>query len=133
MDDVAIDEQAVRLMRSMGRRLTQPRSGECLACYVLRMLDDFGCDTTLRFARNYRDQMARRATSLERRLGNMGGFCDCEIFLNGIQLAPRLRTYNADGEEVVGEHRPACVEVRRGSTQPCDLWVRRRREMYGDC
>jgi hypothetical protein len=133
MDDVAIDEQAVRLMRSMGRRLTEPQAGECLACYVLRMLNDFGCDTTLRFARNYRDRVARRATGLERRLGNMGGFCDCEIFLNGIQLAPQLRTYDADGEEVVGEHRPACVGVRRGSTQPCDLWVRQRREMYGDC
>ena len=51
MDDVAIDEQAVWLIRSMARRLTQPRAGECLVCYVARMLDEFGCDTTLRFAR----------------------------------------------------------------------------------
>ena len=133
MDDVAIDEQAVRLMRSMARGLTEPRSGECLACYVLRMLDEFGCDTSLRFARNFRDQVARRATGLERRLGNMGGFCDCEIFLNGIRLAPHLRTYDGNGEEVAGEFRPACAGVRRGSTQPCDHWVRRRRDLYGDC
>ena len=109
MDDVAIDEQAVWLIRSMARRLTQPRAGECLVCYVARMLDEFGCDTTLRFARNYRDQMAPRATKLERRLGDMGGFCDCEIFLNGMRLAPHLRTYDANGEEVPGEGRPACA------------------------
>ena len=107
MDDIAIDEQAVWLIRSMARRLTQPRTGECLVCYVARMLDEFGCDTTLRFARNYRDQVAPRATKLERRLGDMGGFCDCEIFLNGMRLAPHLRTYDANGEEVPGEGRPA--------------------------
>ena len=64
MDDIAIDEQAVWLIRSMARRLTQPRAGECLVCYVARMLDEFGCDTTLRFARNYRDQVAPRATQV---------------------------------------------------------------------
>ena len=133
MDDVAIDEQAVWLIRSMARRLTQPRAGECLVCYVARMLDEFGCDTTLRFARNYRDQMAPRATRLERRLGDMGGFCDCEIFLNGMRLAPHLRTYDANGEEVAGEGRPACAWVRKGSTQACAHWVRRRRDLYGEC
>src|SRR5688500_18601353 len=100
MDGVAIDEQLVQLMRRMATRLTQPRPGECLVCYVARMLDEFGCDNTLRFARAYRDQVAPRATGLERRLGDMGGFCDCEIFLNGMRLAPQLRTYDADGEEV---------------------------------
>jgi hypothetical protein len=33
MDDVAIDEVALRLIRSTATRLTQPRSGECLVCY----------------------------------------------------------------------------------------------------
>jgi Protein of unknown function (DUF2695) len=130
MDDVAIDEQLVQLMQRMAKRLTQPRTGECLVCYVGRMLDEFGCDTSLRFARNFRDQVAPRATGLERRLGNMGGFCDCEIFLNGMRLAPHLRTYGADGEEVAAELLPACAGVRRGSTQACAHWVRRRRGGY---
>ena len=132
MDDVAIDEQAVQLMRRMAERLTQPRAGECVVCFVARMLDEFGCDTTLRFARSYRAQRAPRATGLERRLGCMGGFCDCEIFLNAMRLAPHLRTYDADGEEVAAEVRPACAGVRRGSTQACATWVRRRRGIYGE-
>ena len=109
-------------------RLTQPRTGECLVCYVARMLDDFGCDTALRFARSYRDQTAPRATGLERRLGNLGGFCYCEILLNAMRLAPHLRTYDVDGEEVAAEWPPVCAGVRRGSTQACAHWVRRRRE-----
>lgn len=126
MDDVAIDEQAVQLIRRMAERLTRPRAGECLVCYVARMLDDFGCDNTLRFAASYRDQVAPRATGLERRLQNLGGFCDCEIFLNGFGLAPHLRAYDGDGEEVAAEVLPACAGVRRGSTQACAHWVRRR-------
>jgi hypothetical protein len=131
MDDVAIDEQAVQLMRGMAQRLTQPRPGECVLCFVARMLDDFGCDNTLRFASSYRDQLAPRATGLERRLGNMGGFCDCEIFLNAMTLAPQLRTYDADGEEIAVERPPACAGVRRGSTQGCSNWVRVHRGGYG--
>ena len=76
---------------SVARSLTRPHARECLVCYVLRMLNEFGCDTTLRFARGYRDLRAPRATALETRLGNMGGFCDCEIFLNGMRRAPHLR------------------------------------------
>ena len=90
MDDVAIDEQAVELSRTMAERLTQPRAAECLVCYVARMLDDFGCDTTLRFARN-RDQRARQATSLERRRGNMGGFGGLRDLPQRDELTPHLR------------------------------------------
>ncbi|MDX6357453.1 MAG: hypothetical protein QOH37_507 [Nocardioidaceae bacterium] len=46
---------------------------ECLYCYVARMLDEHGRDCTLRWAGHYRDLRAPRATTLERRLGSMGG------------------------------------------------------------
>ncbi len=131
MDDVAIDQRAEQIVRSLARELTHPRAGECLVCYVARMLGEFGCDTTLRFAQSYRDLRAPRATALEQRLGSMGGFCDCEIFVNGMRLAPHLRTYDADGEEVT-TGLPACAGVRRGSTQGCSCWVRRRRGTYGE-
>ena len=127
MDDVAIDQYAEAYVRSLARALTHPLARECLACYVLRMLNEFGCDTTLRFARCYRDVRAPRATALETRLGNMGGFCDCEIFLNGLRRARHLRAYDELGDEVAGEPLPACEGVRRGSTQGCSHWVRRRR------
>src|SRR5438105_4691710 len=70
--------------------LTEPRPDECVLCYVDRMLDAFGCDTTLRWARRWRDLRRPRATGLERRLESRGGFCDCEIFLNGWTLREDL-------------------------------------------
>ncbi|MEZ5127877.1 MAG: DUF2695 domain-containing protein [Micropruina glycogenica] len=59
---------------------------ECVLCYVYRMIGEFGCDCRLRFATHYRDVRAV-PTGLERRLGQTGGYCDCEIFLNGYELA----------------------------------------------
>jgi hypothetical protein len=133
VDEITIDQYAEQLVHSLARTLTQPRVGECVVCFVLRMLREFGCDTTLRFARSYRDVRAPRATALERRLGDMGGFCDCEILLNAARLAPRLRTYDADGDEVESGHLPPCAGVRKGSTQWCASWVRRSRGGLGDC
>jgi len=63
--------------------LTRPRPRECLLCFVDRMLQAFGCDQTLRWARRWRDLRLPRATGLEARLGRSGAFCDCEVFLNG--------------------------------------------------
>jgi len=79
---------AERALADASLALLGPEPGECLLCYVHRMLVEFGCDCRLRFAAHYRDVRAPRATGLERRLGNSGGFCDCEIFLNGYDLHP---------------------------------------------
>ena len=130
MDDVAIDEVAEQIVRALAVRITHPQAGECLLCFEVRMLTEFGCDNTLRFARDYRDLRAPRATALEDRLGRMGGFCDCEIFLNGMALAPSLQQYDTYGDELPTPV-PPCAGVRRGSTQGCANWVRRRRGIYG--
>jgi len=121
-----IDLQAERLLRRSADALTTPRAGECLCCFVVRMLDDYGCDCTLRFAKRYRDLAAPRASALERRLGQMGGFCDCEIFLNGMRPGDHLCTYDEDGEGTGATVPVTCAGVRKGSTQPCRHWVRRR-------
>ena len=126
MDDVAIDVQAEQIVRALAHELTDPRVGECLLCYVARMLTAFECDTTLRFARHFRDLTAPRATALERRLGDLGGFCDCEIFLNAMTIAPHLRAYGPKGDPLA-EEIPECAGVRRGSTRGCANWTRRRR------
>jgi Protein of unknown function (DUF2695) len=63
--------------------LTAPRAGECLLRYTYRMMNSQGCDGTLRWAKRWRDLRAPRHTALERRLGSSGGYCDCEIFMNG--------------------------------------------------
>jgi hypothetical protein len=127
MTDTTIDQEAEALLRAASSLLTDPHEGECLLCFVARMLDDFGCDTTLRWAARYRDVRAPRARALEQRLGSVGGFCDCEIFLNGYQLAEALCDHDEWGDRVAPAARPTCTGARGGSTKPCSAWQRQRR------
>jgi hypothetical protein len=114
---------AETFVRDLADELTSVRPGECVFCYVIRMLDAFGCDNTLRWAARFRDLTAPRATALESRLSAMGGFCDCEIFLNGVTVAS-ARTAAAEDDPARWEV-PRCATVRRGSTRGCANWVRR--------
>jgi hypothetical protein len=134
MNPESLVTEAERELRILSSALTEPHPGECLLCYVHRMLE-LGC-TGLRWAARYRDLKAPRATGLERRLGAVGGYCDCEIFLNGYEPARELwtpaREYDEDGvtfyvEPEWPEQLPACGGARAGSTKGCALWVRRRR------
>lgn len=136
MTDITIDDLAEQLVREAAEALTSPRPHECLQCYVARMLEEFRCDCTLRFALRYRDVSAPAATALVARLNRAGGFCDCEIFLNGWSPHPRL--WSPARVEVVrgvtyrtGPEPPSvlppCPGVGAGSTQPCGLWLRRGR------
>lgn len=119
-------------LRELASTITAVREGECLPCYVYRMLE-YGC-TGFRWAGHYRDVRAPRATGLERRLGSIGGFCDCEIFMNAYQpilevWTPGSTVRNKYGfEEIIEpewpEEMPACRGARPGSTKPCSLWVR---------
>ena len=137
MTEPSIDTDVETWLRGVAAELTDPLPRECLLCFVHRMLGAFGCRTTLRFATHYRDLRAPRAVALERRLGEKGGFCDCEIFLNGWSAAPHLWT-----PEVVVEHdgwtevleepeppssMPRCLGAGPGATRPCSLWQARRR------
>lgn len=124
-DDVNRAEGALREVLG---ELTDPHEGECLFCYVHRMLE-FGClPDRLTWARRWRDLRAPRATGLERRLEARGGFCDCEIFMNGWR--PRDLLFDEHGEPVYPAVMPRCRGVRRGSTQPCLLWVPRPRGLF---
>lgn len=112
-------------LRAHADELTRPGETECLACYVNRMVETFGCDTTLRWARRFRDLRSPRATGLERRLADLGGFCDCELFLNGIGLAEQVVVRDADTDELESPaERPYCAEVRATSTRWCSNWQR---------
>ena len=136
MEEMRPDTQLETWVRALADDLTTPRPRECLLCFVRRMLAEFGCDTTLRFARHFRDLSAPRAVGLERRLAARGGFCDCEIFLNGWEPDRSLwtpeREVEQDGYVEVWDAEPpasmpACVGVRLGSTQPCASWQPLRR------
>ncbi len=91
-------ERSWSLVRRAAAGILAVRPGECLCCYVGRLLDEYGCGCTLRFGRQHRDAVAPRATALERRLGYVGGYCDYEIVLNGWSLDQRFWT--PDGEVV---------------------------------
>ena len=117
-------------LRDVLGALTDPLPGECLFCYVYRMLE-FGClPDRLTWARRWRDLRAPRATGLERRLGARGGFCDCEIFLNGWQ--PRALVLDENGDYSYPQVMPRCRGVRRGSTKPCRLWVPKPPDLFDD-
>lgn len=112
MQQKIIDE-AEELVRQWADALTAPRPSECLPCYLDRVLREGRCDNTLRWSRAYRDAVAPRATALERRLSQRGGYCDCEVLLN---------VYWSKSDDVI-----PCRGARSGSTQPCGLWVQHRR------
>jgi hypothetical protein len=99
-------------LAELSRRLTEPGDRECLRCYVLRMLDQFGCDNTLRWAKRWRDMRAPRARGLTGSLSQRGGYCDCEVILNVYPDYPET-------EQLL----PCAGVSRRGSTQPCALGV----------
>lgn len=148
-----IVNEAESFLRNWVAEVTRPRDKECLCCYVARLLDEFPCDGSLRHALHYRDVMAPRATALSKRLGSVGGFCDCEIFMNGYQLpgaddgaggyfdededededdgpleANAFESAGAADEGLAAQPPlPPCQGVRRGSARPCRNWVRVRR------
>jgi hypothetical protein len=111
-----------RELRHLSVEITQPMAGECLHCYVCRMLV-FGC-TGLRWAQRYRDLTAPRATALRERLMSKGAGCDCEIFRNGWSLRREYQVYDPEAEEYdYPDELPDCKGVRAGSVQPWFLWT----------
>ena len=103
----AVEAELVRL----GQMLTEPGQRECLRCYLIRMLNEFGCDNTHRWTRRWRDARAPRANALVERLQRRGACCcDCEVIFNVFSDYPRTSRLLP------------CVGVSRpGSTRPCDL------------
>lgn len=102
--------------------LTTPAEDECVLCYTDRMLGAFGCDTTLRWARRWRDLRRPRAAGLEHRLEARGGFCDCEIFANGWTMREPLQVRDDAGELTWPAVRPPCARIGPRSAQPCANW-----------
>ena len=105
-------DAAERELAEMSRRLTEPGRRECLRCYLMRMLNQFGCDNTHRWTIHWRDTRAPRARALPDRLSQYGGCCDCEVIFNVYPGYPEV------------DRLLPCAGVRRpGSTRPCQLIV----------
>lgn len=102
-----------------------PGAGECLACFVERMVVAYGCSNRLLFVGLWRDRAAPSATALERRLGARGGYCDCEVLHNVYWRAGWDRAEEEVDDDAADAPAPPCRGVRRGSTRPCPQWVSR--------
>ncbi|WP_413316618.1 DUF2695 domain-containing protein [Agrococcus sp. 1P02AA] len=120
----SIAQEAESIVRSLLDEWLTPRRGECLACFVQRAVEAFGCDG-LRFAKRYRDLVAPRATALERRLASSGGHCDCEYLMHVVEPAGL-----GDLDPTPPDAMPRCTGVRPGSTQPCSNWATLRRPRW---
>jgi hypothetical protein len=113
-DDIAgaVEAELVQL----SGLLTEPGERECLRCYLLRMIYEFGCDGRHRWTIRWRDRRAPRATGLVRRLQRLGACCcDCEVLLNVFPDYPQT-------DELL----PCAGQPHPGSAVPCDLQPLRR-------
>lgn len=81
--DVAMLESA---LADLSERWTAPLSGECLDCYLRRMLDAYGC-AGHRFTRRWaRGRPRGTEDGLVRWAADRGGCCcDCEVVLNSLR------------------------------------------------
>ncbi len=103
-------------LADLAERLTEPGEIECLRCYLLRMINEFGCDGTHRWTVRWRDRRAAQPGGLLRQLQLRGGSgCDCEVLLNVFPDYPPS----------VGPL-PCAGVSRVGSSKPCDLRALRR-------
>lgn len=115
---------AEEFVAELSRALTAPAPRECVFCYSARMIGQFGCDTTLRWALRWRDLRVPTATGLQRRLESRGGFCDCEIFMNGWTVRDDLLVLDpVTGDLDVPPGDPVCEGVSAGSSRGCRTWV----------
>lgn len=111
MSDNIADEVEADLI-ALSCMLTEPGERECLRCFLLRMLTDFGCDRTHRWAVRWRDVRAPDAVRLTERLTELGGACDCEVLLTVFPEYPQ-------GSGVL----PCAGQPQAGSAVPCTLRV----------
>lgn len=113
-DDIAGTVEAELI--ELSGQLTEPDEDECLRCYLLRMLHEFGCDGQHRWTARWRDLCAPETRGLIRRLERVGGCrCDCEVLLSVYPEYPSAIALL-----------PCAGQPRPGSAAPCDLRQLRR-------
>jgi hypothetical protein len=103
-------------LAELSRRLTDPGERECLRCYLVRMISEFGCDGTHRWTARWRDLRSPRARGLVQRMQRRGGCCcDCEVIFNVFPDYP-------DTDKIL----PCAGVPRPGSAVPCQLTALRK-------
>ncbi len=97
-------------LADLAERLTAPARAECLRCFLLRMITEFGCDGTFRWTIRWRDVCPGQPGKLLNQLAGRGGYCDCEVLVNVYPDYPPV------------DVALSCAGVPKpGSSRPCDL------------
>lgn len=107
-DDVSREVESE--IADLADRLTAPGQAECLRCFLVRMIGEFGCDGTFRWTIRWRDVRAERRGKLLDQLADRGAFCDCEVLITVYPDYPPVRV-----------PLPCAGVPKPGSVRPCDL------------
>ncbi len=103
----------------------EPQDRECLVCFVARLVEEFGCDSSLLWARRFRDLRSPSATSLEQRYVERLVVCDCLVVSEAHQPVRELMVRDVHTDELEWPARlPPCAGVRRTNTRACAHWDR---------
>jgi len=125
MSETSVAAEAERYLQAVVE--AEPQEGECLVCFVGRMVEEHGCDTTYLWARRFRDLRSPTATGLEKRYWQRHLTCDC-LILHAHRLVRELLVRDVHSDELEPPVLPPpCAGVRRTSTQACVNWEKVRR------
>lgn len=124
-DGTAEEDGVDRQFWQLTSALAGPHCNECLVCFLVRavpMLEPAGFAMT----RLFRETNAPRATSLGARLEQLGIYGDAQLLQAGVVANSSIWEVQRCPDCGVPVGAPDCLGVRKGSTQPCELWIWRR-------
>lgn len=119
------NEEFQRQFRELTDNFMVPYPNECIICFLVRsmaLLEPSGFAMTAA----YRKHNAPLATNLGGRLSRMGVYGDCQLIQEGVVINLAIWDVECCPDCGMPGAVPDCLEVRRGSTQPCKLWRWRR-------
>jgi hypothetical protein len=112
----SVTQQLEADLIELSQHLTKPGERECLRCFLMRMISEFGCDGTYRWTIRWRGECAPRARGLIGRMQQCGACCcDCEVAFTMFPGYPQ-----------VSQLLPCTGVPRPGSAMPCDLRLQRK-------
>ena len=111
-------------LRELSHLMMAPRPGECLPCYLLRMVGD-GCRGHT-VTDHWRRMAAPNAVRLRRMLSDLGACCcECQVFAWVYDLRPAFKELFVEAARRGDLEPPRCRGVRPGSVQPRVYWERK--------
>ncbi|MCB0894394.1 MAG: DUF2695 domain-containing protein [Nocardioides sp.] len=111
----------------------EPQTGECLVCFVDRMVAEHGCDGSLLWSVRFRDLRSPTATALEKRFRGQAVRCDCMVLQKAYTPVREVLVRDVHTDELERPERmPPCAGVRRTNTRPCAHWRRSPMAGYPD-